>query len=57
MAATVASVMQAITGEGLAQGPYVAARGGVEPTTFRTEGSDNLHLNQPRLCGTVNDSK
>ena len=35
------SVMQAITGEGLAQGPYVAARGGVEPTTFRTE---NLHL-------------
>ena len=31
-------------GEGLAQGPYVAARGGVEPTTFRTEGTDNLHL-------------
>src|SRR6218665_3368302 len=30
------SVIQAITGEGLAQGPYVAARGGVEPTTFRT---------------------
>src|SRR6218665_1673018 len=38
------SVIQAITGEGLAQGPYVAVRGGVEPTTFRTEGTDNLHL-------------
>ena len=38
------SVIQAITGEGLAQGPYVAARGGVEPTTFCTEGTDNLHL-------------
>ena len=25
------SVIQAITDEGLAQGPYVAARGGVEP--------------------------
>ena len=33
-----------ITGEGLVQGPYVPARGGVEPTTFRTEGTDNLHL-------------
>ena len=31
------------TGEGLAQGPYVAARGGAEPTTLRTEGTDNLH--------------
>jgi len=39
------SVIQAITGEGLAQGPYLAARGGVEPTTFCT---DNLHHNQPR---------
>ena len=38
------SIIQAITGEGLAQGPYVAARGGVEPTTFRTEGTDNIHL-------------
>ena len=38
------SVIQAITGEGLAQAPYMAARGGVEPTTFRTEGTDNLHL-------------
>ena len=32
-------VIQAIMGEGLAQGPYVAARGGVEPTTFHTEGN------------------
>src|SRR6218665_3679560 len=41
------SVIQATTGEGLAQGPYVEARGGVEPTTFRTEGTegtDNIHL-------------
>jgi len=39
------SVIQAITSEGLiAQGPYMAARGEVEPTTFRTEGIDNLHL-------------
>ena len=40
----VTSVIQAITGEGLAQGSYVAARGGVEPTTFRTEGTGNIHL-------------
>ena len=26
------------------QGPYMAARGGFEPTTFRTEGTDNIHL-------------
>jgi len=39
------SVIQAFTGDGLAQGPYVAARSRVEPTTFRTEGTDNLHLN------------
>ena len=38
------SVIQAILGEGLAQGPYVAVRGGVEPTTFGTEGIDNIHL-------------
>ena len=35
------SVIKAITGEGFAQRPYVAVKGGVEPTTFRT---DNLHL-------------
>ena len=38
------SVIQTISGEGLAQDPYVTTRGGVEPTTFRTEGTDNLHL-------------
>jgi|SRR6218665_942228 len=38
------SIIQAIMGEGLAQGPYVAARGGVRSTTFSTEGTDNLHL-------------
>src|SRR6218665_2080046 len=38
------SVIQAITGDGLAQGPYVATRGGVQPTTFHTEGTDNIHL-------------
>ena len=38
------SVLQAIMGEGLAQGPYVVARGGVEPMTFLTEGTDNIHL-------------
>jgi len=37
------SIIQAITGEGLAQGPYMAARGEVEPTTFR-----QYPLNQPR---------
>ena len=39
----VKSVMQVIAGEGLAQGPYVVARDGVEPATFRTEGTDNHH--------------
>ena len=36
-------VIQAITSEGLAQGPYVAARGGIEPATFRTEGTEHYH--------------
>jgi len=26
--------------EGLVQGPYVAARGGVEPATFHTKGTE-----------------
>ena len=30
-------VIQANTSEGLTQGSYVTARGGVEPATFRTE--------------------
>ena len=44
------SVIQAITSEGLAQGPYVAARGRVEPATFRTEGTDNHHLTNHATC-------
>ena len=48
------SVIQEITGEGLAQGPYVADRGGVEPTTFRTKGTDNLHLTNHQLSTWFN---
>ena len=40
-------VVQATTIEGLAQGPYVAASG-IEPATFRTEGTDN-HQSAPCL--------
>src|SRR6218665_3617463 len=43
-------VIQAITGEGLAQGPYVAARAGVEPTALRTEDTDNLNLTNHAFC-------
>ena len=32
---------QATVSEGLAQGPYVAARAGVEPMTLRTKGVDS----------------
>ena len=32
-----------ITSEGLARGPYVEARGGVEPAIFRTEGTRHHH--------------
>ena len=49
------SVIQAITGEGLAQGSYVAAWGGVEPTTIRTEGTDNLHLTNHASDVAYND--
>jgi len=40
------SVIQAITSEGLAQGPYVATRVGVEPATFRIEGTTQ----STRMC-------
>jgi|SRR6218665_338317 len=36
-----AEVPQATVSEGLAQGPYVAARAGFEPTTLRTKGVDS----------------
>ena len=42
------SVIHAITSEGLAQGPYVAARGDIEPATFLTKGTDNHHSTNPR---------
>ena len=35
--------IQATTSEGLAQGPYVAARVGFEPATFHTEGTEHHH--------------
>ena len=34
-----AKALQATASEGLAQGPYVAAREGFEPATFRTKGT------------------
>ena len=37
-------VIQALTSEVFAQGPYVAARVGFEPATFRTEGTEHHHL-------------
>ena len=38
--------------EGLAHGPYVAARAGVEPTTLRTKGVDSTKA-PPRPTSTV----
>ena len=34
---------QATESEGLAQGPYVVARAGVEPITLRTKGVDSTN--------------
>ena len=39
-----AEAPQATMSEGLAQGPYVAARVGVEPMTFRTKGVDSTNV-------------
>ena len=36
-------VIQATTSEGLAHGPYVVARVGFEPATFRTKGTEHHH--------------
>ena len=33
--------LQATVSEGIAQGPYVAARAGFEPTTLRSKGIDS----------------
>jgi len=38
-----AEAPQATVSEGLAQGPYVAARAGVEPTTLRLKASDSIN--------------
>ena len=35
--------LQATASEGLAQGPYVAARVGFEPVTIRSEGTEPYH--------------
>ena len=39
-----AEAPQATVSEGLAQGPYVAARAGVEPLTLLTKGVDSTHV-------------
>src|SRR6218665_2076998 len=46
---------QATVSEGLAQGPCVAARAGVEPTTLRTKGVDST--NAPHTPHTSSDSR
>ena len=38
-----AEAPQATVSEGLSQGPYVAARAGVEPMTLRTKGVDSTN--------------
>ena len=38
-----AEVPQATVSKGLAQGPYVAARAGVKPTTLQTKGVDSTN--------------
>ena len=50
-------VIQANKSEGLAQGPYVADTGGVEPATFRTEGTEHRHsTTTPLHCGHIQRS-
>ena len=39
-----AEALQATVSEGLAQGPYVAARVGFEPTTLRSKGIDSINV-------------
>jgi len=48
----------AITSEGIAQDPYAAARGGVSPATFCTEGIEHHHsTNHVSQIMTFNSSK
>ena len=51
-----AEAPQAIVSEGLAQGPYVAARVEVEPMTLRKKGVDSTnapHTPHPKLTMTL----
>jgi len=42
---------QATANEGLAQGPYVAARARFEPATLRTKGDESINEPQrPTIC-------
>jgi len=45
--------MQATKSEGLAKGPYVAARGEVGPAILRAEGTEHHHSATTPLCGTA----
>jgi len=53
-----AEALHSTVSEGLAQGPYVAARAGVEPITLLTKGvaSSNAPMRHPRPT-TVVDCK
>ena len=44
-----AEAPQATASEGLAQGPYVAARAGLEPTTLRTKGDESMRHHAQRV--------
>ena len=45
-----AEAPQTTASKGLAQGPYVAARAGFEPTTLRTKGNESTN-EPPRPTG------
>src|SRR6218665_1672084 len=48
-----AKAQQATASEGLAQGPYVAARAGFEPMTLRMKGDESTNEPAPRLCDSA----
>ena len=49
------SCRSATVSEGLAQGPYVVARAGVEPMTLRTKGFDSTNApHMPHMVGMAN---
>ena len=51
-----AEASQTTVREGLAQGPYVAARARFEPTTLRSKGFDSTYA-PPRLTTTTRDNQ